>query len=146
MQFHNDLVINRPAREVFRYLADLENLPRWNYAIAETRKISPGPPARGSTYLQTRTLPRPMQETLEISRYEPSRLLAITGGFGDLEGTSTYTLESNGETTRLTNEIELVGRGLLRAFSALATANVKRAVAENLTVLKNLLENTAGTP
>ncbi|MFI7448528.1 SRPBCC family protein [Nonomuraea sp. NPDC049714] len=146
MQFHNDLVINRPAREVFRYLADLENLPRWNYAIAETRKISPGPPAHGSTYLQTRTLPRPMQETLEISRYEPDRLLAVTGGFGDLEGTSTYTLESNGETTRLTNEIELVGRGLLRAFSALATATVKRAVAENLTVLKHLLENTAGTP
>jgi uncharacterized protein YndB with AHSA1/START domain len=146
MQFHNDLVINRPADEVFRYLADLENLPRWNYAIAETQKVSPGSPAQGTVYQQTRTLPRPMQETLEISRYEPDRLLAVTGGFGDLEGTSTYTLESNGGTTKLTNEIELVGRGLFRAFSALATANVRRAVAQNLTVLKNLLENAPGTP
>jgi uncharacterized protein YndB with AHSA1/START domain len=141
MKFHNDLVINRPAGEVFGYLADLENLPRWNYAIAETKKLSPGLPEQGAVYQQTRTLPRPMQETLEISRYEPDRLLAVTGGFGDLEGTSTYTLESDGSTTKLTNEIELAGRGLLRAFSALATANVRRAVAENLTVLKNLLEN-----
>ncbi|MEV4173747.1 SRPBCC family protein [Nonomuraea sp. NPDC049709] len=139
-------MINRPAGEVFKYLADLENLPRWNYAIAETRKVSPGPPAQGTVYLQTRTLPRPMQETLEISRYEHDRLLAVTGGFGDLEGTSTYTLEPDGATTRLTNEIELAGRGLLRAFSALATANIRRAVAQNLDVLKNLLESAAGTP
>ncbi|WP_171074758.1 SRPBCC family protein [Nonomuraea basaltis] len=139
-------MINRPAGEVFKYLADLENLPRWNYAIAETQKVSPGSPAQGTVYLQTRTLPRPMQETLEISRYEPDRLLAVTGGFGDLEGTSTYTLEPNEGATRLTNEIRLEGRGLLRVVSALATANVRQAVAQNLAVLKNLLESAAGTP
>jgi uncharacterized protein YndB with AHSA1/START domain len=39
------VVIRRPPREVFRFLADLENIPKWNYAIMETEKTSQGPVA-----------------------------------------------------------------------------------------------------
>jgi hypothetical protein len=37
------LTIARPAGEVFAFLADLRNIPRWNYAIARTVPTSPGP-------------------------------------------------------------------------------------------------------
>jgi uncharacterized membrane protein len=47
VRFSNDIVIRRPANTVFAYLADLENLPRWNYAKlpldvvdGRTRKLS----------------------------------------------------------------------------------------------------------
>jgi uncharacterized protein YndB with AHSA1/START domain len=36
--FTNTMTIDRSARDVFAFLADLENVPRWNYAITETRK------------------------------------------------------------------------------------------------------------
>ena len=38
------------AGRVFAYLAHFENLPRWNYAISDTRKTSSGPVGVGSRY------------------------------------------------------------------------------------------------
>jgi carbon monoxide dehydrogenase subunit G len=37
------LAIRRPVDDVFAFLADFENIPTWNYAIAQTKKTSPGP-------------------------------------------------------------------------------------------------------
>jgi hypothetical protein len=40
--FENTVTIRRPIAAVFAFLADFENIPAWNYAIVETRKVSPG--------------------------------------------------------------------------------------------------------
>jgi uncharacterized membrane protein len=40
--FENTVTIRRPVEDVFAFLADFENVPAWNYAIVETRKVSPG--------------------------------------------------------------------------------------------------------
>ena len=56
MQFENTVTVNVPVDEVFAYLAQPENLPRWNYALDTTEQTSPGPIGVGTTYRQTRTL------------------------------------------------------------------------------------------
>ena len=40
--FENVVEIRLPREEVFAFLSDLENVPRWNAAIEVTRKSSPG--------------------------------------------------------------------------------------------------------
>jgi hypothetical protein len=42
IRFENTIT-ERSSGDVFAYLADFEKVPTWNYAIAETRKISEGP-------------------------------------------------------------------------------------------------------
>jgi uncharacterized membrane protein len=143
MRFSNTITIDRPASAVFAYLAELENLPRWNYAISETRKLSEGPTGVGSRYLQVRTLPRPSEETLEITGFEPDRRLAVRGAFGPLSGEATYVLEPAGAATSLTNAMDLDAKGALSLVAPLATARVRAAVAENLTRLKEILERRA---
>lgn len=49
MEFANTITIERPAEDVFRFLADFENVPRWNYAIVETHKTSQGAVGVGAT-------------------------------------------------------------------------------------------------
>jgi uncharacterized membrane protein len=144
MKFTNTITIDRPASAVFAYLADLENLPRWNYAISETRKLSPGPTGVGARYVQVRTLPRPSEETLEVTEFEPDRRLTVRGGFGPLSGEATYVLEPAGTATSLTNAMDLDASGALRLVAPLATARVSAAVAKNLTRLKELLERRGG--
>jgi uncharacterized membrane protein len=143
MRFSNTITIDRPASAVFAYLAELENLPRWNYAISETRKLSEGPTGVGSRYLQVRTLPRPSEETLEITGFEPDRRLTLRGAFGPLSGEATYVLEPAGGATSLTNAMDLDAKGALSLVAPLATARVRAAVAENLTRLKEILERRA---
>jgi hypothetical protein len=142
MKFSNSIIIHRSTIYIFDYLANLENLPRWNYAIQETRKISSGPIGVGSTYWQFRTLPKPMEEELEIKVYEPGHRLVVSGGFANFQGVTSYVLDSLGNPTKLTNEIELHASGAFGSFADLTTPSIKSAVAQNLTVLKELLEST----
>jgi carbon monoxide dehydrogenase subunit G len=140
IRFSNTITISRPPAVVFAYLADFQNVPRWNYAIASTRRLDPGPIAVGSRYLQVRTIPSHSEEEFELTDFEPDRRLAIRGGLGPLFGDLTYTLHRSRDATVLTNAAALdVPRGL-GLLAPLATRQVKSAVAANLDVLKQLLE------
>ncbi|MFD8706595.1 SRPBCC family protein [Kitasatospora sp. NPDC059648] len=141
MRFENTLTIDAPADEVFAYLARPENLPRWNYALDRTEQTSPGPIGIGTTYRQSRTLPRPAEEHFRITAYDPPNLLTADRDFGPFTGTTTYRLTPlDPRTTRLVNTVHLTAPGALRAIAAITGPRVKHAVAKNLDVLKDILE------
>jgi carbon monoxide dehydrogenase subunit G len=138
--FENTVTIRRPVDDVFAFLADFENVPRWNYAIVETRKVSPGPVGVGTTYRQTRSVPRSSEEAFEVTVFEPSSRLEVQGDLGAFRAKVSYALEPTGSGTRLTNAVELGSSGLLALVGPLATSRVKHAVAANLETLKQILE------
>lgn len=142
MRFENTVRIDRPVEDIFEFLAEFENIPKWNYAIAETNQLSDGPVGVGTIYRQVRTQPSMSEETFEVTEFEPSRRLAIRGGFGPLEGTMTYDLEPDDGGTRLTNSADLEGHGLAKIAAPLASGRISEAVAANLSALKLLLESS----
>jgi uncharacterized protein YndB with AHSA1/START domain len=143
MEFTNTITINRGTDVVFAYLADFSNVPRWNYAISETRKTSDGPVGVGSRYRQTRTLPGRSEETFEVTSFDPGRRLAIRGGLGPFHSEVVYVLTPAEGGTTVTNTMNLQATGPLRLVAPLAAARVKSAVAGNLAALKQLLEAAA---
>src|SRR5512143_291695 len=71
------IVINRPVEEVFAFLSDFENNPKWQSTSVEARKISEGPVGAGTTYQAVTTiLGRRINSEQEITQYEPNRLVA----------------------------------------------------------------------
>ena len=142
MRFTNTITIDRQPAAVFAYLADLENLPRWNYAIRETRKITTGPVHVGSRYQQTRTIPVHSEETLEVTEFEPDRRLTIRGSLNSFPAKLSYTLHPQGNATTITNTVDLQPPRPLNLLAPIATHRNKTAVAANLDVLKQTLERT----
>jgi uncharacterized protein YndB with AHSA1/START domain len=140
MKFTNVVTIDRPPAEVFAYLARFENIPRWNYAISETRKLTSAPVGVGARYRQHRTIPSPSEEEFEVVEFEPDRRLAVDGDLALLHGRVTYVLESAGDATTLTNTMDLRASGPANLVAQLASRRVQAAVAANLDVLKELLE------
>lgn len=141
MRFSNAVTIARPRSEVFAFVADPENVPKWNYAIVETRKTSHGPLRVGSTYRQVRSQPSRSEETLEVVAYEPESHFILSGDLGPLRGTLTYDFVETKEGTQLTNTADLeAASGVARLIEPLATGRVRDAVADNLAALKQLLE------
>lgn len=140
MHFANTVTIRRPPAVVFAYLTTFENIPRWNYAIADTRKTSPGPVGIGATYRQRRTVPRPAEESFEVVEFVPDERVAIRGDLGPLHGTVRYQLEAVPEGTRLTNEADLSGTGLAAIVAPLAAGQIREAVGANLGELRAILE------
>ena len=139
--FQNTVTIARPTDEVFAFLADLRNIPKWNYAIERTVPASPGPPGVGATYRQTRTLPRRSEERLEITVFEPPSRIVIKGQLGPFYATTSYLLKPVVGGTQLANDVELEAvSALLRPVGPLAAASIKAAVARNLSALRELLQ------
>jgi hypothetical protein len=143
--FQNTVTIRRPIEDVFVLLADFENIPRWNYAILQTKKICPGPVGVGTTYRQIRSLPSRSEEGFQVTVFEPTSRLEIHGDIGPFTATLSYLLAPLGNGTRLTNSVDLQPTSrALRLLAPLAALRVKTAVAANLRTLKQLLETGVG--
>ena len=140
IEFTNTVVVDRPASEVYDYLSDLENVPDWNWAISRTEKLTPGPPRVGTRYRQTRTVPRPATEALEISGLEPDRVVEIQGTLAGMPARLRYTLKESGPETEITNTVHLVVRGVLQLAAPALGRRIDRAVVSNLRDLKKELE------
>jgi hypothetical protein len=146
MEFENIVTIRRPAQDVFAFLADFENVPRWNHAIESTTKTSPGPVGVGSTYRQIRSEPKRSEEGFEVTVFEPTRRLTVHGEIGPFHARVEYVLEPMEGATRITNGVELEPASAVSKFIApLASSRVKAAVAENLETLKEILETDPGS-
>lgn len=140
MEFSNAITIERSPHDVFVFVSDMENVPKWNYAIVETRKTSDGPVRVGTTYRQVRSLPSRSEETLHVTELEPDRRFVVHGGLGPFDGTLTYEFEEIGGSTRLTNRADLGARGIMKLAAPIVSGRVREAVAANLETLKQLLE------
>ena len=75
MQFTNSLTIECPIHEVFAFISDFENMPKWNYFVVEVRKTSPGQIGLGTTFHQRR---KTDQQDYTITEYEPDRKVTVT--------------------------------------------------------------------
>jgi carbon monoxide dehydrogenase subunit G len=137
--FENTVIIRRPVEEVFAFLADFENVPRWNDAIVETTKTSPGPVGVGTTYRQARSVPTRSEERFEVTAFEPPRRLEVQGQIGPFRARIGYLLEPAGSGTRLRNAVDLGSSGPLSLVAPLVASRVKHAVAANLETLEQLL-------
>ena len=138
--FENTVMIRRPTAEVFGFLADFENVPRWNYAIVETHKVSQGPVGVGTIYQQVRSVPSRSEERFEVTAYNPPRRLEIRGQLGPFPSRLSYALDIVPEGTRVTNSVELEFRGPGHLLGRVAVPRVRGAVAANLQKLQELLE------
>jgi carbon monoxide dehydrogenase subunit G len=140
VRFTNTITIRRPPTAVFAFLADPANIPSWNYAITSVTLLTPGPPGQGTRFRQSRRLPRPGDEELEITGSAPPSRLTLTGEVGPFHGQLSYELEELDGATRLINHADLEARGVARLLAPAATGRIRSAVAENLEVLKRILE------
>ncbi|MFD7611577.1 SRPBCC family protein [Streptomyces sp. NPDC059828] len=127
-QFQATVVIDRPVDEVFAFLADGENDPKFSPRVLEIAKTTDGPTAVGTVY-RSRVKDAGMTTSREfrISEFEPPRrirwtetskntITATEGGY-DLEAVDT------GRTSlRVFNTLEGHGLGKLLERFALSAA------------------------
>ena len=137
LEFENTIRIDRPLDEVFAFLSDFENIPKWNYYVLEVRQLSESPMGVGTAYHQVR---KSDEQDFRIIEFELNHSVAVKTLPHSLPSFERkFTLYEEGNTTRVRDEWKLdTGRPAL--LERLAGGRVKSAVAENLAKLKELLE------
>lgn len=139
IEFINTVDIARDPDAVYAYLADLERVPEWNWAIAASTLASGHPASLGARYQFTRSTPRPGTEIVEIIGLEPDRKVVIAGRLGPFGAKLVYELERIPSGTRVTNRVTLRSPPL-GPLGDILGGPVRASVADNLDVLRTRLE------
>lgn len=140
INFTNTVEIARPVEVVFEYLADLEHVPEWNWAISSTEPTTGARRSVGAVYRQTRHAPSPGVEHVEITALELNRHIQVEGDLGPFKAVLDYHLDSNPSTTTVRNEVSLEAKKGLGLLARALRPRVAASVAANLDALRSLLE------
>lgn len=136
--------IRRSPEEVFAYLSNFENNPKWQSGMVSARFTSPGPLRVGSTYSQeARFLGRPVLSEFDVIEYEPGRRVKITSSSGTFPITVTRFVEPDGDGdggTRVSAIVEGDASGVYRLAEPLLRSIVQRSVQGDYERLKRVLE------
>lgn len=137
-----EITVNLPANEVFEFISNFENNPRWQSGIQEARFTSEGPLGIGSTYEQSsKFLGRRIQTSFEVIAYEPRAMVKARSTSGSFPITFTRSVESLEEGTRVTAVIEGDASGFFRLAEPLLNRMVERQINADYAALKELLES-----
>jgi uncharacterized protein YndB with AHSA1/START domain len=126
-EFRATVVIDRPIAEVFAFLADGENDPKFSPRVLEIAKTTDGPPAVGTVYASTvKDAGIKTKRVFKLTEFQPPTRIRWAETSKNLvtarEGG--YDLEPDGSGTRVTiyNVLEGHGPGKLIAPLALRSA------------------------
>ena len=141
--------INRPIEDVFAFVADQSNAPRWQSGILQVRRMTDGTIGVGTRYTSVRKLMgRRLEASNEYTEYEPNKKIVFKSTSGPMDFSAGYLTEATpeGGGTRLTSWIEMQPRGFADLAEPLITSSLRRDVEANLAELKDLLEARGGAP
>ena len=133
--------IDRPSEEVFAYIPNFENNPKWQSGMVAAKFTSEGPLRVGSTYSQqAKFLGRNIESTFEVLEYEPDRMVRAATTAGSFPITFTRVVEPIDGGTKVTAIIEGEARGFFKLAKSLMARMVQRSVDADYENLKRILE------
>jgi len=138
IEFESTIQIEQPVADVFSFVANQENNPKWNYFVTNVIKSSAGPVGVRTTYHQTR---KTDAQDLRVVAFEPDQSITvetIPPSSPEFKRTMVFR-DENGSTTLV--DYWKLDTGHPGFLQRLAGGRVKSAVRENLTKLKELLES-----
>ncbi|HEX9624303.1 MAG TPA: SRPBCC family protein [Streptosporangiaceae bacterium] len=135
------ITVNRPAKEVFDYLADGTHNAEWRSGVLEIKRTSAtdGP---GSTYRQVLSGPggRRIDGDYRVTVFEPPRRLEFEVTAGPARPTGVFELTASGdEATVVRFALDLKPAGLMKLMTPMITKQMRTEVTQ-LDRLKSVLE------
>ena len=137
----HSVVINRPVPEVFAFISNVENNPRWQQSVLEARITSQVPAGVGSTGIEVRLfMGRRVELSFEVTEYEENAKFSfkITSGPMPMAGTETFESVEGGTRVNLTFQGNAGGMSSLA--EPIIAGMVRNLVEADCRRLKALLE------
>jgi uncharacterized protein YndB with AHSA1/START domain len=145
MSFQISLDIHRSPADVFAFVADFQNMPRWYDAVERVTATTSASTGTGARFRMVRSLPGgSAHNDVEVASYELDKEVAFTSTSGPTPFRYHYRVEPITHGTRLTLDGDISGEGLpgpAGRLGGLAGQLFKQGMRRNLQVLKRILEN-----
>jgi uncharacterized membrane protein len=139
---NDDIVIDRPVEQVFTFVSNLENAPKWQSDLVTSTLDTAGPIGVGSKFREvTKVLGRKVDALCEITEYDyPTKMAFKATSAAGMDYDGVYIAEPSGADTRLRFTGTVTLKGFLRLLEPLYTGEVKRGLVEEHKRLKAAVE------
>ncbi len=128
-RFEATVVIDRPIEEVFAFLADGENDPKFSPRVLEISKTTDGPPGVGTVYASTvKDAGVKTKREFKITEFEPPTRIRWTEVSKNLVSAPEggYDLAPEGSGTRVTLYNVFEGHGVGKVIAPLALRSARK--------------------
>jgi uncharacterized protein YndB with AHSA1/START domain len=135
--------IKRNPQDVFLYVADPTQRPKWQDAIEHVQVVRETPEGVGTQVRETRRIQGASRTfTWEVTEYDPGRRYALRGVDGPVRARVLINLTpvDDGAKTCVAIEIAFDGVGIGKIFAPLARRGARKEVGLDGEHLKNQLE------
>ncbi len=134
--------ISRPVAEVFAFVADQTNAPRWQNGLSEVRRLTEGPIGVGTEHEFIRTFAgRKLATRNRFVAFEDGRYVEFEIPSGWLTGRASYLTEPRRADTVLTSRMQFHARGRISLLEPVLTRLLARDSRRDEARLKRLLEH-----
>ncbi len=135
------VLISRPIEDVFAFVEDARNRPRWDDSVDSEELTSPEPIGVGTTVRTTlRSMGREYVYTWEIVEHEPPRRQRIESTSGPFPTTLVYELRPLEGATEVNFSISGRPGGPLRLLEPMIARNTQQNLDRSFARLKAVLE------
>lgn len=133
-----------PLEQAFAFVADFANAQRWDPGVATAERTNGGPVGVGARYrLDVRMSGRVAPMEYEITAFEPSRRVVLTGTGSGVEAVDDIRFEATGSGTRIDYVADIRLRGLMRLAAPFAGGSFARIARDARDGMQRALDQLA---
>lgn len=142
-KFTKNIFINRSQQDVFDFLSNPANMPKWQPALVSAEWTSLDTPDIGSTYKTVaKAFGGKAEYLLEITHWDPPNHYSYKSVKIPFPGSieSSYTIAAKENGTQVTWEVQIATTGLLKIAESMLGKQAAKVEGNNLDLAKQLLE------
>jgi len=141
MLVQGDILINRPIAEVFDFVADERNEPKYNPLMTSAEMVTQGPIRVGSKFDCVMTgVGRGAVMTIELTEFDRPRRLGSATHLSSMDIDGSLLFEAQGQGTKMTWIWNLEPRGFYKLLGPIVRRFGERQELANWTGLKKVME------
>jgi carbon monoxide dehydrogenase subunit G len=134
-------LIDKPVKDVFAFVANPNNMSKWNSAVVSLEQITPGEVGVGTKFKTVGELMgRRMEGEMQVVAYEPDTQCGFQVNAGPMQVTMTLTFKTVGTGTKISLNAQGNPAGFFKIAEGMMSGRVKTMMEENLARLKTQLE------
>lgn len=132
--------IARPPGDVFSFVSDIRNDPKWHTDVLEAKASTEAVGAGTVFDVKIKPSMGVSGGTMTVAEFDPPRRLVFQGRMGKMEPRVSYAVEPEGSGTRYTRVVEIPTKGIMGLMTPMMKRMIGKANDGFLANLKRVLE------
>jgi carbon monoxide dehydrogenase subunit G len=134
-------LVDRPMKDVFAFVSDLNNMSKWNSAVVSLQQITPGAVNVGTKFKSVgEMMGRRLEGEVVVTTYEPDTKTGFQMQAGPVQMNITISFKPVGTGTKISLNAQGNPAGVFKLAEGVMAGRVKSMMEENLVRLKSVLE------